>query len=198
MDRYKQSAEYQHPVMQKVISTLKENFDKVAEDMSVLLANNLASFVRYELTNLSSSVAAHITLLEFPADKSEEEQELLFIASSLDDRVEPEDEQSDSDDLAIARTTESSAPAHTSERAKMESRLADMEAHFLVIRNQQKRQSELIEEGIQTIREMAKSLKTEKEQTELSREEAEVEIASYELVTHGVNSNDVAVEDEVD
>ncbi|EMT72526.1 hypothetical protein FOC4_g10001157 [Fusarium odoratissimum] len=178
MDRYKQSAEYQHPVMQKVISTLKENFDKVTKDMSVLLANNLASFVR------------------------EEEQELLFIASSLDDRVEPEDEpedeQSDSDDLAIARTTESSAPAHTSERAKMESRLADMEAHFLVIRNQQKRQSELIEEGIQTIREMAKSLKTEKEQTELSREEAEVEIASYELVTHGVNSNDVAVEDEVD
>jgi hypothetical protein len=62
MDRYKQSAEYQHPVMQKVISTLKENFDKVAKDMSVLLANNLASFVRYELTNLSSSVVAHITL----------------------------------------------------------------------------------------------------------------------------------------
>ncbi|KAL5610215.1 hypothetical protein FOVSG1_004896 [Fusarium oxysporum f. sp. vasinfectum] len=202
MDRYKQSAEYQHPVMQKIISTLKENFDKVAKDMSVLLANNLASFVRYELTNLSSSVAAHITLCSVYNMVSEEEQELLFIASSLDDRVEPEDEpedeQSDSDDLAIARTTESSAPAHTSERAKMESRLADMEAHFLVIRNQQKRQSELIEEGIQTIREMAKSLKTEKEQTELSREEAEVEIASYELVTHGVNSNDVAVEDEVD
>ncbi|KAH7226863.1 hypothetical protein BKA60DRAFT_592209 [Fusarium oxysporum] len=181
MDRYKQSAEYQHPVMQKVISMLKENFDKLAKDMSVLLANNLASFVRYELTNLSSSVAAHITLcsvynmvlssfweVEFPADKiiypsnkSEEEQELLFIASSLDDRVEPEDEpedeQSDSDGL-----------------------------------------SELIEEGIQTIREVAKSLKAEKEQTELSREEAEVEIASYELVTHGVNSNDGAVEDEID
>ncbi|KAJ4052216.1 hypothetical protein NW761_003529 [Fusarium oxysporum] len=112
MDRYKQSAEYQHPVMKKVISTLKENFDKAAKDMSVLLANNLASFVR------------------------EEEQEILFIASSLDDCVEPEDEQSDSDDLAIARTTESSAPTHNSERAKMESRLADMEAHFLFIRNQ--------------------------------------------------------------
>ncbi|KAJ4056867.1 hypothetical protein NW758_001293 [Fusarium oxysporum] len=123
MDRYKQSAEYQHPVMKKVISTLKENFDKAAKDMSVLLANNLASFVRYELTDLSSSV-------------SEEEQEILFIASSLDDCVEPEDEQSDSDDLAIARTTESSAPTHNSERAKMESRLADMEAHFLFIRNQ--------------------------------------------------------------
>ncbi|EXL76804.1 hypothetical protein FOPG_08489 [Fusarium oxysporum f. sp. conglutinans race 2 54008] len=156
MDRYKQSAEYQHPVMKKVISTLKENFDKAAKDMSVLLANNLASFVRYELTDLSSSVVAHITLcsvynmvlslfweVEFPADKiiypsnkSEEEQEILFIASSLDDRVEPEDEQSDSDDLAIARTTESSAPTHNSERAKMESRLADMEAHFLFIRNQ--------------------------------------------------------------
>ncbi|EGU77126.1 hypothetical protein FOXB_12351 [Fusarium oxysporum f. sp. conglutinans Fo5176] len=175
MDRYKQSAEYQHPVMKKVISTLKENFDKAAKDMSVLLANNLASFVRYELTDLSSSVVAHITLcsvynmvlslfweVEFPADKiiypsnkSEEEQEILFIASSLDDRVEPEDEQSDSDDL-----------------------------------------SELIEEGIQTIREMTKSLKAEKEQTELSREEAELEIASYELATHGVNSNHSTVEDE--
>ncbi|KAG7418403.1 hypothetical protein Forpe1208_v003808 [Fusarium oxysporum f. sp. rapae] len=80
----------------------------------------------------------------------------------------------------------------------MEKRLADMEVHFLFIRNQQKRQSELIEEGIQTIREMAKSLKAEKEQTELSREEAEVEITSYELVTHGVNSDDGAVKDEVD
>ncbi|SCO80917.1 uncharacterized protein FRV6_05130 [Fusarium oxysporum] len=172
--------------MQKVISKLKENFDKAAKDMSVLLANNLASFVWYELTNLSSSVVAHITLcsvynmvlssfweVELPADKiiypsnkSEEKQELLFIASSLDDRVEPEDEpedeQSDSDDLAIARTTESSVPTHTSERAKMESRLAGMEAHFLFIRSQQKRQSELIEEGIQTIREMTKSLKAEK------------------------------------
>ncbi|KAJ4227635.1 hypothetical protein NW760_008341 [Fusarium oxysporum] len=136
MDRYKQSAEYQHPVMKKVISTLKENFDKAAKDMSVLLANNLASFVRYELTDLSSSVVAHITLCSVYNMVSEEEQEILFIASSLDDCVEPEDEQSDSDDLAIARTTESSAPTHNSERAKMESRLADMEAHFLFIRNQ--------------------------------------------------------------
>ncbi|EXK81850.1 hypothetical protein FOQG_13718 [Fusarium oxysporum f. sp. raphani 54005] len=43
---------------------------------------------------------------------------------------------------------------------------------------------------------MTKSLKAEKEQTELSREEAELEIASYELATHGVNSNHSTVEDE--
>ncbi|KAF5716301.1 hypothetical protein FMUND_6450 [Fusarium mundagurra] len=76
----------------------------------------------------------------------------------------------------------------------MENRLANVEVHFLVIRSQLKRQSELIEEGIKAIREMAKSLKAEK----LSREEAEVEIASYELVARGVNSADGTVEDEVD
>ncbi|KAH7254271.1 uncharacterized protein BKA55DRAFT_567315 [Fusarium redolens] len=71
------------------------------------------------------------------------------------------------------------------------------EAHFLYIRNQQKRQSELIEEGIYMIREMAKPLKADKEKTELSREEAEVEIASYELVTHRVSSDGGVAEDEV-
>ncbi|KAL9572274.1 hypothetical protein ACKAV7_003475 [Fusarium commune] len=182
IDRYyRKSPEYQNPTMQRVISTISKNFAEVTKDMSVLLANNLATFVRGELMGMSSKFPADKII--YPSNKSEEEQELLFIASSLADGVEPEDEsedeQSDTDDL-------------------MEKRLADMEVHFLFIRNQQKRQSELIEEGIQTIREMAKSLKTEKEQTELSREEAEVEITSYELVTHAVNSDDGAVEDEVD
>lgn len=77
----------------------------------------------------------------------------------------------------------------------MEKRLANVEAHFLFIRSQQKLQSELIEEGIKAVREMTKSLKAE---NELSREEAEAEIASYELVHRGVNSVDGVVEDEVD
>jgi len=75
----------------------------------------------------------------------------------------------------------------------MEKRLANVEAHFLFIRSQQKLQSELIEKGIKAIREMAKSLKAE---SEMSQEEMEAEIASYELVHHGVNSD--AVEDKVD
>ncbi|PNP81475.1 hypothetical protein FNYG_05150 [Fusarium nygamai] len=142
----------------------------------------------------------------YPSSKSEEEQELLFIASSLADRVEPEDEgqdepedeKSDTADHVIALTAESSAPIPISELEKMDNRLANVEAHFLVIRSQLKLQSELIEEGIKAVREMAKSLKADKGQTELSREEAEVEIASYELVARGVNSDDGAVEDEVD
>ncbi|KAI1028246.1 hypothetical protein LB503_002651 [Fusarium chuoi] len=91
------------------------------------------------------------------------------------------------------RVTTETAPI--SEREKMEKRLANVEAHFLFIRSQQKLQSELIEEGIKAVREMTKSLKAE---NELSREEAEAEIASYELVHRGVNSVDGVVEDEVD
>ncbi|KAG4281227.1 hypothetical protein FPRO06_10132 [Fusarium proliferatum] len=136
----------------------------------------------------------------YPSNKSEEEQELLFIASSLADRVEPEDEdqdepedeESDTDDHATTKTTP------ISEREKMEKRLASVEAHFLFIRSQQKLQSELIEEGIKAVREMAKSLKAENGQAELSREEVEAEIASYELVHRGVKCDDGAVEDEVD
>ncbi|KAG4267252.1 hypothetical protein FPRO04_04864 [Fusarium proliferatum] len=136
----------------------------------------------------------------YPSNKSEEEKELLFIASSLADRVEPEDEdqdepedeESDTDDHVTTETTP------ISEREKMEKRVANVEAHFLFIRSQQKLQSELIEEGIKAVREMAKSLKAENGQAELSREEAEAEIASYELVHRGVNCDDGAVEDEMD
>ncbi|KAI1030042.1 hypothetical protein LB504_010468 [Fusarium proliferatum] len=239
MERQKENPECQNPTMQRIISTISNNFAEVTKDMSVLLANNLAIFVMGELREMSSSVAAHITLcsaykylhftqlhprvkrinypawfflaslssywdVEFPADKviypsnkSEEEQELLFIASSLADRVEPEDEdqdepedeESDTDDHVTTETTP------ISEREKMEKRLANVEAHFLFIRSQQKLQSALIEEGIKAVREMAKSLKAE---NDLSREEAEAEIASYELVHRAVNSEDGAVEDKVD
>ncbi|KAG7418404.1 hypothetical protein Forpe1208_v003809 [Fusarium oxysporum f. sp. rapae] len=63
IDRYyRKSPEYQNPTMQRVISTISKNFAEVTKDMSVLLANNLATFVRGELMGMSSSVAAHITL----------------------------------------------------------------------------------------------------------------------------------------
>ncbi|KAF5553518.1 hypothetical protein FNAPI_6750 [Fusarium napiforme] len=137
----------------------------------------------------------HEELRPYRDYKSEEEQELLFIASSLADRAEPEDETEDEE--SDTEDHESSAPPPISELKKMENRLANVEAHFLVIRNQLKFQSELIEEGIKAVREMAESLKAEEGQRELSREEAEVEIASYELVARGVKFDDGAVEDEV-
>jgi hypothetical protein len=62
MNHYKQSPEYQNPVMQKAISTLIKNFAEVKKDMSILLANNLARVVLSEVMSLSSSVVAHITL----------------------------------------------------------------------------------------------------------------------------------------
>ncbi|KAF5641071.1 uncharacterized protein FTJAE_4253 [Fusarium tjaetaba] len=142
----------------------------------------------------SNSTMVGISLTSCPGSAKRFQDDMDFIASSLADRAEPEDKESDTEDHVIAA---SSAPI--SELEKMENRLANVEAHFLVIRNQLKFQSERIEEGIKAIREMAKSLKAEEEeQTGLSREEAEVEIGSYELVARGVNSENGAVEDEVD
>ncbi|KAG5748737.1 hypothetical protein H9Q72_009493 [Fusarium xylarioides] len=143
--------------------------------------------------SLSWGVSFPADQVIYPDNKSVEEQEILFAIERNDDKSKFLAEQ-----LARFRTSEFTPLNRTLECSNIENRLANVEADFLVIRSQLKLQSELIEEGIKAIREMAKSLKAEKEQTELSRKEAEVEIAYYELVARGVNSGDGAAEDEVD
>jgi uncharacterized protein YhaN len=105
------------------------------------------------------------------------------------------------EEQANVQTTLPSALAHIAGGATQESRLADMEKQIRSMRKEQKSQAKLMEDGfetIQAIHEMVKSLKADKEQTELSREGSEVEIASYELVTHRVKPDGGVAEDDMD
>ncbi|KAG9497489.1 hypothetical protein J7337_010350 [Fusarium musae] len=244
--RFQKSPEYQSPVMQRAIFTLKENFVKVTKNMSALLANNLARFILYEMSDLRSSTVAHISLcsvyksvssesrgtnrinypswfflaclssswgVKFPADqviyptnKSVEEQEILFIAESVpatndESRVKAEikseTKNNSSNELAHALSTEAPALTRTPKGSNMEKRLADIEKQLLSMRKEQKRKFESLEAKLDSIYEMNKSRKAEKEKTELDSEEAETDLASYEMVAHDVKASDGAVKHEV-
>nr|RBQ92124.1 hypothetical protein FVER53263_07635 [Fusarium verticillioides] len=188
--RFQESPEYQSPVMQRAIFTLKENFVKVTKNMSALLANNLARFI------LSSN----------PTNKSVEEQEILFIAesvpatndeSSFKTKIKSETKNNSSNELAHALSTEAPALTRTPEGSNMENRLTDIEKQLLSMRKEQKRKFESLEAKLDSIYEMNKSRKAEKEKTELDSEEAETDLASYEIVAHDVKASDDAVKHEV-
>ncbi|KAF5657399.1 hypothetical protein FCIRC_13277 [Fusarium circinatum] len=203
MDRCKRNPEYQSPVMQKVISTLEKNFAIVRKDMSVLLANNLARF-------LSSTwgVKFPADKVIYPTNKSEEEQQILFIAESVpathDEsgaKAEVKSEAKDTtfDDVAPFLSDETTALIRPSKSSNVEKRLADIEKQLLGIRRVQKRKFESLEAKLDSIHEMvkSKSLKNDKKKTKLDREEAEAELTSYELVAHDVKADDGAVKHEV-
>ncbi|CCT72073.1 uncharacterized protein FFB20_15751 [Fusarium fujikuroi] len=215
MDRSLQSAHYQNPIMRRVIFTLKESFPRVTENLSVSPANNPATFVRHELGLTSANAAIDISICPacgdlslasrntaiqpvvfvlgghlpadqviYPTKKSVEEQETLFAAERNDDEFELLAER-----LARFREAEFTPLNRTPEISGLEKRLDDNEKMALSTYRELKRETELMEQKLDSIHKMVKSPNRDNGKRELGCREGDAELASSELIARDVKTD---------